>query len=54
MWSAPPAEVKEVCRAAIGVAYPGYFIGTTTESNNGVKLEKLIAMREVVMEGLPR
>jgi hypothetical protein len=46
-------EVREVCRAAIRTAYPGYFIGSTTESDNSVKTENLIAMYEVVMEGLP-
>jgi len=45
-------EVKEVCREAIRVAYPGYFIGSTTESDNSVKVENLIAMREVAMEGV--
>ena len=49
---AQPSEVEEVCRQAIRVAYPGYFIGSTTESDNSVKLENLIAMREVAMEGV--
>ena len=43
-------EVKAVCREAIRTARPGYFIGSTTESDNSVKVENLIAMREVVME----
>lgn len=51
---ATPEEVKEICRAAIRVGYPGYFIGSTTESDNSVQLANLIAMHEVVMEGLPR
>jgi len=49
---ASPAQVREVCREAIRVAYPGYFIGSTTESDNSVKLENLVAMYEVAMEGV--
>jgi len=47
-----PEEVREVCREAIRTSYPGYFIGSTTESDNSVKLENLVALYEVVMEGL--
>ena len=47
-----PEQVREACRAAIRVAAPGYFIGSTTEADNSVKLENLIALREVVMAGL--
>ena len=45
-----PDEVKEVCREAIEIAYPGYFIGSTTELDNSAKLENIIAMYEVAME----
>lgn len=45
-----PDEVRKVCRDAIRTAYPGYFIGSTTESDNSVKTENLIAMYEVVRE----
>ncbi len=49
-----PEEVKEVCRRAINDAYPGYFIGSTTELDNSAKLENIIAMYEVVYyEGVP-
>ena len=44
------AEVKAVCREAIRAARPGYFIGSTTESDNSVAVENLLAMREVVEE----
>ena len=45
-----PDEVKEVCREAIKIAYPGYFIGSTTELDNSAKLENIIAMYEVTRE----
>jgi len=44
-----PAEVREVCRRAIRDARPGYFIGSTTESDNSVSVENLLAMREEVL-----
>jgi hypothetical protein len=47
-----PEEVRAVCRQAIRDAYPGYFIGSTTESDNSVKLENLLALLEVVEEGV--
>lgn len=47
-----PEEVRAVCRQAIRDAYPGYFIGSTTESDNSCKLENLLAMLEVVEEGV--
>ena len=47
-----PGEVKEACRAAIRDAYPGFFMGTTTEADNSCKPENLVAMVEVAMEGL--
>lgn len=43
-----PEEVREVCRQAIRDAYPGYFIGSTTEMDNSAKLENIIAMYEEV------
>jgi len=42
-----PEEVREVCKEAIQVGYPGYFIGSTTELDNGAKLENVLAMLEV-------
>ena len=50
--NAEPDEVREVCRQAVRDAYPGYFMGSTTESDNSCKLENLIAMYEVAMEGV--
>jgi hypothetical protein len=47
-----PQEVKAVCRAAIRDAYPGFFMGSTTEADNSCKPENLIAMYEVAMEGI--
>ena len=45
-----PDEVREVCRAAIRDASPGYFIGSTTESDNSCKLKNLQVMWEVARE----
>jgi hypothetical protein len=47
-----PEEVKTVCRQAIRDAYPGYFMGSTTEADNSCKTENLVAMYEVAMEGV--
>jgi hypothetical protein len=47
-----PDEVREVCREAVRDAYPGYFMGSTTESDNSCRLENLMAMHEVAMEGV--
>jgi uroporphyrinogen decarboxylase len=47
-----PDEVRENCRQSIQDAYPGYFMGSTTEADNSCKPENLIAMYEVAMEGL--
>ena len=47
-----PEEVREVCRQAIRDAYPGYFMGSTTEADNSCKPENLVAMYEVAMEGI--
>lgn len=42
-----PEEVKEVCKEAISIGYPGYFIGSTTELDNGAKLENVLAIVEI-------
>jgi len=47
-----PEQVKEVCRRAIQDAYPGFFMGSTTEADNSCKTENLVAMYEVAMEGI--
>jgi len=49
-----PDEVREVCRQAIRDAYPGFLMGSTTESDNSCKAENLAAMYEVAMEGIAR
>jgi len=46
-----PEEVRTACREAIRVASPGYFIGSTTELDNGSRLENILAMFEVAMCG---
>ena len=45
-----PDEVREVCRQAIRDAYPGYFMGSTTEADNSCRLENLQAMFEVARD----
>ncbi|MCM8786342.1 MAG: hypothetical protein NC827_00610 [Candidatus Omnitrophica bacterium] len=45
-----PEEVKEICKETIKIAYPGYFIGSTTEIDNSVKLENVIAMFEIASQ----
>ena len=47
-----PDEVRAVCRQAIRDAYPGFLMGSTTEADNSCKLENLLAMYEVAMEGV--
>ncbi len=44
-----PDAVREVCRQAIRDARPGYFIGSTTELDNSVRLENVLAMVEVAL-----
>ena len=39
-----PEEVREVCIETIKIAYPGYFLGYTTELDNSAKLENIIVM----------
>jgi hypothetical protein len=47
-----PEEVAETCRQAIRDAYPGYFMGSTTEADNSCKTENLVAMYQVAMKGI--
>jgi uroporphyrinogen decarboxylase len=39
-----PREVRRACQEAIEAASPGYFLGSTTELDNGSKLENIIEM----------
>ncbi|MBN1349978.1 hypothetical protein JXJ21_11255 [candidate division KSB1 bacterium] len=41
-----PEDVRCACQEAIRIASPGYFIGSTTELDNGSKLENVLAMVE--------
>ncbi|MFH1566732.1 MAG: uroporphyrinogen decarboxylase family protein [Gemmatimonadota bacterium] len=43
---APADEVRRVCREAMAAASPGYFIGSTTELDNGSRLENILTMVE--------
>ncbi len=45
-----PDEVRSVCRQAIQDACPGYFMGSTTETDNSCRIENVIAMHEVATE----
>jgi hypothetical protein len=45
-------EVRAVCEQAVRDAYPGYFMGSTTEADNSCRLENLVAMYEVAMDGV--
>ncbi|MCM8833516.1 MAG: hypothetical protein NC816_06330, partial [Candidatus Omnitrophica bacterium] len=47
-------EVKEVCKEIIKIAYPGYFIGSTTEIDNSAKLENVIAMYEIASQPIEK
>ena len=40
-------QVRRRCEEAIAVAAPGYFLGSTTEIDDGAKLENVLAMWEV-------
>lgn len=44
-----PDEVREVCRQAVRDAYPGYFMGSTTEIDNSCRLKNVVVMYEVAM-----
>lgn len=46
---APVDEVRRVCREAVATASPGYFIGSTTELDNGSRLDNVLAMFEVAL-----
>ncbi|NLG26809.1 MAG: hypothetical protein GX557_02790 [Chloroflexi bacterium] len=48
-----PEEVRQVCRQAVRDAYPGFLMGSTTESDNSCKLENLLAMYDISREALP-
>jgi hypothetical protein len=45
-------EVRAACEQAIHDAYPGFFMGSTTEADNSCTLENLLVMYQVAMEGL--
>jgi uroporphyrinogen decarboxylase len=47
-----PEQVRQVCRQAVRDAYPGYLMGSTTEADNSCKLENLLVMHEVAMQGV--
>jgi hypothetical protein len=47
-----PEEVRQVCQQAVRDAYPGYMMGSTTEADNSCKLENLLVMQEVAMQGV--
>jgi len=49
MANGTPEQVRRVCRDAIRIASPGYFIGSTTELDNGSRLENILAMWEVAL-----
>ena len=46
MANGTPEQVRHVCRRAIDDASPGYFIGSTTELDNGSRLENILVMLE--------
>ena len=50
MSNGTPDDVREVCREAIRDAYPGYFMGSTTEADNSCRLENIVAMVETAWE----
>ncbi len=52
MSNGTPEEVRAVCEQAIEDAYPGFLMGSTTESDNSCKLENLTAMYDVAMAGV--
>lgn len=49
MAHAPVDEVRRVCREAMATAAPGYFIGSTTELDNGSRLDNVLALFEVAL-----
>lgn len=48
-----PDEVRHVCEQAVRDARPGFFMGSTTELDNSVRLENVLVMYEVAMESGP-
>ena len=48
-----PDKVREVCCQAIRDAYPGYFMGSTTEIDNSCRLANVIVMYEVAQKNIP-
>lgn len=48
-----PEEVRHVCEQAVRDARPGFFMGSTTELDNSVRLENVLVMYEVAMESGP-
>ena len=53
MSNGTPAEVRTVCREALEAACPGYFIGSTTELDNGSRLDNIQAMLETAWSAAP-
>lgn len=47
MSNGTPDEVKKECQEAIRIGYPGYFIGSTTELDNGSRLENILEMLDI-------
>jgi uroporphyrinogen decarboxylase len=47
-----PDEVRQVCEQAVRDAAPGFLMGSTTEADNSCKLENLLAMRQVALQGI--
>lgn len=47
MANGSPEAVRAACEAAVAAAAPGYFMGSTTEYDNGAKLESFLTMLEV-------
>lgn len=48
-----PDQVRRVCQEAISTACPGYFIGSTTELDNGARLENILVMLETAWTSGP-
>ena len=46
MAHATPEEARHACEASIASAAPGYFIGSTTELDNGSRLDNILTMIE--------
>lgn len=48
-----PDEVRNVCRDAIATAGSGYFIGSTTELDNGARLDNILTMLDTAWNSGP-